>query len=65
MVSGCKVCAKVKPSLTQSDNGTLIKATQSMERLSVDFKGPLLSSTTNKYLFVVIDEYSRFPFAFS
>ena len=35
-----------------------------MERLSVDFEVPLLSFTPNKYLFVVIDEYSRFPFAF-
>ena len=65
VVSGCKVCTKIKPASTQSDNGTLIKATQSMERLSVDFKGPFLSSTTTKYLFVVIDKYSRFPFAFS
>ena len=35
-----------------------------MERLSIDFKGPLPSSSNNKYLFIVIDEYSRFPFAF-
>ena len=64
VVSGCKVCAEIKPAFTQSNDGTLLKATQSMERLSVDFKGPLMSSTANKYLFVVIDEYSRFPFAF-
>ena len=35
-----------------------------MERLSIDFKGFLPSSSNNKYLFIVIDEYSRFPFAF-
>ena len=34
-----------------------------MERLSIDFKSPLESDTQNKYLFTVIDEYSRFPFA--
>ena len=28
----------------------LIKAMQPMERLSIDFKGPLLSSSKNKYL---------------
>ena len=40
VISGCKVCGEIKPTFTQSDNGTLIKATQSMERLSVDFKDP-------------------------
>ena len=44
--------------------GTLIKASQAMERISIDFKGPLLSSTRNKYLLTIIDEYSRFPFVF-
>ena len=34
-----------------------------MERLSIDFKGPLPSATRNKYLLTVVDEYSRFPFA--
>ena len=34
-----------------------------MERLSIDFKGPLPSSTRNKYIPTVVDEYSRFPFA--
>ena len=34
-----------------------------MERISVDFKGPLQSDDENKYLFVAVDEYSRFPFA--
>ena len=41
-----------------------IKATQPFERLSIDFKGPLPSSTTNKYILTVVDEFSRFPFAF-
>lgn len=36
-----------------------------MERLSIDFKGPLPTSTNNPYLLTVIDEYSRFPFAFA
>ena len=34
-----------------------------MERLSIDFKGPLASKTENRYLFVAVDEYSRYPFA--
>ena len=42
----------------------LIKPTQPFERLSIDFKGPFPSSTTNCHLLTVIDEFSRFPFAF-
>ena len=33
-------------------------------RVSIDFKRPLPSSSRNKYLLVIVDEYSRFPFAF-
>lgn len=35
-----------------------------MERLSIDFKGPLPSTTRNTYMLTVVDEYSRFPFVF-
>jgi len=35
-----------------------------MERLNLDFKGPLHWNSNNNYLLVVIDEYSRFPFVF-
>lgn len=52
-----------KPSFVQTSN-TLIKATRVFERLSVDFKGPLPSCTETAYLFVAVDEFSRFPFAF-
>ncbi|KER32757.1 hypothetical protein T265_01242 [Opisthorchis viverrini] len=45
--------------------GNIIKATQPFERVSIDFKGPLPSTSHNKYLLTMIDEYSRFPFAFA
>ena len=35
-----------------------------MERISIDCKGLLPSSSVNKYLLIVVDEYSHFPFAF-
>ena len=35
-----------------------------MERLSIEFKGPLPSASKNKYFLTIMDEYSRFPFAF-
>jgi len=37
---------------------------QPMERLNLDFEGPLQSNSNNNYLLVVIDKYSRFPFVF-
>ena len=33
-----------------------------MERVNIDFKGPIHSVSRNKYLLTVIDEYSHFPF---
>ena len=56
----CRVETAILPStkwqINQSD-------THPMERLSIDFKGPLPSATRNRYLLTVVDEYSRFPFA--
>ena len=60
----CQICAHNKPKFQKSSNTHLIKATQPFERLSVDFKGPLPSNNKNIYLLDIIDEYSRFPFAF-
>ena len=54
--SDCQVCRKVQ--------GKLIYASQPFERLNIDFKGPLSSSSQNKYILTTVDEYNRFPFAF-
>ena len=64
-VSGnCKSCSLLKPHFIQTQ-GTLITATAPFQRLNVDFKGPLPVSTKgNQYLLTIIDEYSRFPFAY-
>lgn len=35
-------CAEVKPHFFRPPHGALIKPTQSMKRLSTDFKGPVL-----------------------
>ena len=59
--SSCQVCAKLKPRFYRPTQQTLIKATKPFERISIDFKGPLPSSTLNIYILVVIDEYSRSP----
>ena len=64
MIAACRVCPEVKPRFHKPPGVPLTKATQPFERLSLDFKGPLSSSSKNKYIFMVIDEFSRFPFAF-
>ena len=62
--SSCQICAELKPRFYKMEEHNLIKATQAFERISRDFKRPLPSSSHNKYILMVIDEYSRFPFAF-
>ena len=63
VIAKCAVCSKIKPRFCKPENSPLIKATQPFERLSIDFKGPLPSSTGNRFLLTVVDEFSRFPFA--
>lgn len=62
--ASCRICSELKPQFYRPTGETLIKATRPMERLSIDFKGPLPSTSRNIYILTVIDEYSRFPFAF-
>jgi len=64
VISTCQICSRVKPQFFQKENKSLIQAMRPFDRLSIDFKGPLPSSSVNKYLLVIVDEYSRFPFAF-
>ena len=63
IITNCRTCAECKPRFHRPNESNLIKATQPFERLSVDFKGPLPSVNSNKYILTVVDEYSRFPFA--
>ena len=64
MTAACSTCAELKPRFHKPAPSHLIKATQPFERLSLDFKGPLPSATRNSYLLTIVDEFSRFPFAF-
>ena len=61
----CKICCECKPQFFKPESAKLIKATHSWERLNIDFKGPIPSSTRNHYMLTVVDEFSRFPFAFA
>ena len=65
MTNACNVCREIKPTFFKPQNQKLIKATKPVERLSVDFKGPLPNVSRNRNILSITDEYSRFPFAFS
>ena len=65
ITSTCKECSELKPRFFKpKDRQYLIKAMAAFDRLNIDFKGPLPSNTSNKYMLTVVDEYSRYPFAF-
>ena len=63
--SFCPVCSELKRQFFEAEDRTLIKATQPFKRLCVDFKGLLPKcASNNSYILTVVDEYSRFTFAF-
>ena len=65
MTASCEICTEVKPRFYKQSEMCIIKTTRHMERLSIDFKiGPIGNLNRNNYMLTVIDEYSRFPFAF-
>ena len=64
IISQCDACARLKPRYFKPKNPPLIQAMKPFDRLSLDFKGPLPTSSKNKYLLTIVDEYSRFPFAY-
>ena len=66
VVKACTDCSKDKVKfLKPKDNFNLIKTTKLFERISLDFKRPLPTTSGNKYMLVIIDEYSRFPFVYA
>ena len=65
VTKSCRICCECKPRFHKPESAHLIKATQPFERLNIDFKGPIPSSTRNQYMLTIVDEYSRFPFAYA
>lgn len=63
-VGQCRVCAELKPRFYRPNNPPLIEATKPFDRLSLDFKGSLPTISANRYLLTIVDEYSRFAFAY-
>ena len=55
----CTTGSALKPRFYQPPRNKFIKASQVWERVSIDFKGPLTTFYKgNKYLLIVVDEYS-------
>ena len=66
VVKACTDCSEVKVKfLKPKDNFNLIKATKPFEKISLDFKESLPTTSGNKYMIVIIDEYSHFPFVYA
>ena len=63
MTASFKICFKCKPHQHSSDAMHFIKATQPFEQFNLDFR-PMPTYYQNKYILTVLDEFSRFPFAF-
>jgi transposase InsO family protein len=64
VVNACATCKELKPRYFNPPPSSLITSTRPWKRLSMDFVGPMPSASPNKYLLVIVDEYSRYPFAF-
>ena len=68
VTASCQTCLECKPRFfRQPHDGHLIKATRPFERLNMDIVGPKTPTrnTGRRFLFVIVDEYSRFSFAFA
>jgi len=64
-VGSCELCARQKPKFPKVPLGKVIRSTRPWQRLSIDFVGPKNLCGGKAYIFTIIDEFTRFPFAFS
>ena len=65
MVKSWRDCAKIKATFYKPESSQhLIKATRRFGRICMDFKGPVAFTTENKYLLIMVDEFSRFSFVY-
>lgn len=60
----CPVCTKFKPRCFRPPASHLIHALYPYDRVTIDFIRPKPSLSCNKYLLVMIDEHSVFPFIY-
>ena len=60
--SGSQICRRCKLQCYKPEESQIIKVTSPFQRISVDFKGPLPSTSLNRYILIIVDEYPLFPF---
>lgn len=58
-VKSCPTCQVTTDTYNRDPIQLTISTTRPLQQVSADFKGPL---PNGKYLFILIDDYSRFPF---
>ena len=65
VIENCKTCALWKPHYLRPPGSSPIRSSKPWERHSIDIVGPKpMTRSKNQYLRTVVDEFSRFPFAF-
>ena len=57
MTANCQTCNIIKPNFLKPSNIHYVKAIQLFDRLSIDFKDPLPSSSRNRYLLIIFQVY--------
>ena len=62
-VKECRICSLIKPNFKKPPIGPVITKSP-FECLACDFAGPLPEFNGFKYLLVIIDVYSKYPFVF-
>ena len=67
VISECELCAQLKPPrFVREPTIPLIQSAKPWSRISIDFVGPkAVSHRGCRWIFTVVDEYSRYPFAFA
>lgn len=65
VIKQCRICAEVKPRWTTAAKSHVIHSSKPWQRLSIDFMvGKPVSKDGCSNILTVIDEFTRFPFAF-
>ena len=65
VIKDCDICARLKPRFLKLASSSITTATRPWQRLSIDFAGPKPASNNNKFMLTIVDEFSRYPFAFA
>jgi len=60
MTENCRICCEIKPRFFKPPLAQLVKSTQPFERISIDFKGPLPSTSQDHYFLTLLTSILAF-----